>query len=104
MTMESIRRNHHDNHQYKKRSFLPSGISKPVNAGGTVHAEYKGTDIAALCVFRKKSAEGSLKVEIFKDNKPETVSETSQPYGIISLGKMPETNSLINQILGKILG
>ena len=80
------------------------GISKPVNVEGTVPAEYKGTGFAALCVFRKKSAEGTLKVEVLKDNKTEALTETSQPYGVISAGKMPDQDSIINRILGKILG
>ncbi|MCX5857621.1 MAG: hypothetical protein NTZ57_06900 [Deltaproteobacteria bacterium] len=80
------------------------GLPKPVNVEGTVPAEYKGNGLAALCMIRKTTVEGSLKVEIFKDDKVVSTSETTQPYGIISLGKIPETKSIINQVLGKILG
>ena len=86
-------------------SFVGTGaIPEPVNIEGTAPAEYKGNGIAALCMFRKITAEGSLKVEILKEDKVVSSTGTTQPYGIISLGKIPETNSIINQILGKILG
>ncbi len=79
-------------------------IPKPVEVKGNVPAEYKGKGAAAACVFRKITAEGTLKVEILKGEKVVASSETTAPYGIITLGKMPDKDSIINQILGKILG
>jgi hypothetical protein len=80
------------------------GIPKPVNVESVVPVEFKGKGIAAVCVFRKTTAEGTLKVEILKDGKIVSSSEITQPFGIISLGKVPYTDSLINKILGVILG
>lgn len=79
-------------------------IPGPVEVKGTVPAEYKGKGVAAACVFRKTLAEGTLKVEILKGKDAVASAETAAPYGIITLGKMPDKNSIINQILGKILG
>jgi hypothetical protein len=81
-----------------------SEIPKPVNAEGKVPAEYTGKGVAAVCVIRKTEAGGTLKVEITQGDKVIATSETAEPYGIISLGKIPEKTSIINQILGKILG
>lgn len=81
-----------------------AGVPKPVNIEGAVPLEYKGKGVAAVCVFRKKTADGTLKVEILKDEKVAAMSETTQPFGIVSLGKIPDTNSIINKILGMILG
>jgi hypothetical protein len=78
-------------------------IPRPVEVKGTVPAEYKGKGAAAACVFRKVSTKGTLKVEILKGEKVVATSETTAPYGIITLGKMPEKDSIINQMLGKIL-
>lgn len=80
------------------------GIPKPVNVEFVVPIEYKGKGVAAVCLFRKTTAEGTLKVEILKDEKVISSSETKQPFGVVSLGKIPDTNSLINKILGVILG
>ena len=81
-----------------------TGVPKPVNVKMVVPAEYKGKEVAAVCVFRKPTAEGTLKVEISKDGKVESSSETTQPMGVITLGKIPDTNSIINKILEIILG
>jgi hypothetical protein len=79
-------------------------MPRPVQVKGAVPMEYKGNGIAAACVFRKTSAEGTLKVEILKGQAVVSSMETAAPYGIITLGKMPDKDSIINQILGKILG
>ena len=79
-------------------------IPMPVQVKGTVPVEYKGKGVAAACVFRKTSAAGTLKVEILKGQAVVSSMETAAPYGIITLGKMPDKDSIINQILGKILG
>jgi hypothetical protein len=79
-------------------------LPKPVQVTGTVPAEYKGKGVAAACVFRKTAVEGTLKVEILKGQAVVSSMETATPYGIITLGKIPDTQSIINQILGKILG
>lgn len=81
-----------------------AGVPKPVHVDAVVPVEYKGSGVAAVCVFRKINAEGTLKVEILRDGKVISVSETAQPFGIISLGKAPDANSIINKILGIILG
>lgn len=86
-------------------SFIGTGgIPKPINIEAVAPAEYKGNGVAAVCVFRKTTAEGTLKVEILKDDKVVSTSETTQPFGVISLGKVPDTNSIINKILGAVLG
>jgi hypothetical protein len=79
-------------------------LPMPVQVKGAVPAEYKGKGVAAACVFRKTSAEGTLKVQILKREEVVASSETAAPYGIITLGKIPDKESIINQILGKILG
>jgi hypothetical protein len=79
-------------------------MPKPVQVKGAVPMEYKGKGMTAICVFRKTTAEGTLKVEILKDQSVVSSMETAAPYGIITLGKMPDKDSVINQILGKILG
>lgn len=80
------------------------GAPKPVNVKAVVPAEYKGKGVAAVCVFRKTNAEGALKIEILKDGKVESSSETTQPMGVVTLGKIPDTNSIINKILSIIPG
>lgn len=80
------------------------GVPRPVSIEAVVPAEYKGKGVGAVCVFRKTTAEGTLKVEILKDGKVVSTSETEQPFGVVSLGKVPDTNSIINKILGMILG
>ncbi|MEN6320945.1 MAG: hypothetical protein ABFD82_19595 [Syntrophaceae bacterium] len=78
-------------------------LPKPVQVKGAVPAEYKGKGVAAACVFRKTSNEGALKVEIIRGQTVVSSSETSSPFGIITMGKIPDKASIINQILGKIL-
>lgn len=79
-------------------------IPMPVQVKGTVSKEYKGKGVAAACVFRKTSTEGKLKVEILRGEAVVSSSEASAPFGIITSGKIPDKESIINQILGKILG
>jgi len=81
-----------------------TSLQKPVHVDGVVPVEYNGKGLAAACVFRKTTAEGALKVEILKDGKVISEAETAQPFGIISLGKLPDANSILNRILGMILG
>lgn len=81
-----------------------SATPKPISVEAVVPMEYPGKGLAAVCVFRKTTAEGSLKVEIVKDSKVISEAETTQPFGMISLGKAPDANSIINKILGMILG
>ena len=80
------------------------GIPKPIYIETIVPIEYQGRGIAAVCVVRKTTDAGTLKVEILKDGKVVSASETTQPFGVVSLGKIPDTNSIINKILGAILG
>jgi len=81
-----------------------AGMPKPTNVEEVVPVEYNGKGVAAVCVFRKTTAEGALKVEILKDEKVVSSSETAQPFGVITLGKIPDTNSIINKIIGIIMG
>ncbi len=81
-----------------------TNLQKPVHVDAIVPMEFKGKGIAAACMFRKVTAEGTLKVEILKDGKVISQVETAQPFGIVSLGKVPDANSMINKILGMILG
>ena len=81
-----------------------TGVPNPVHVDAVVPMEYSGRGVAAGCVFRKTTAEGTLKVEILKDGKVASSMETTQPFGVITLGKAPDTNSIINKILGMILG
>ena len=79
-------------------------MPKPVQITGKAPAGYTGKGLAAACVIRKTTAEGTLKVEILHGKEVVSTAETAAPYGIITIGKIPDTNSIINQILGKILG
>ncbi|MCK9195506.1 MAG: hypothetical protein M0P16_00820 [Syntrophales bacterium] len=79
-------------------------MPKPVQVTGKIPAEFSGKGLAAACVIRKTTVEGTLKVEIMHGKEVVSTAETAAPYGIITLGKIPDTNSIINQILGKILG
>lgn len=80
-------------------------LPKPVEVKkGVVLAEYKGKGMAAACVFRKTTADGTMKVEIMKGQEIVSSSETAAPFGIITLGKIPDGQSIINQLIGKILG
>jgi hypothetical protein len=78
-------------------------LPEPVNAQGVIPIEYKGRGGIALCNFRKLTTEGSLKVEILKNGKVISESETSLPYGFVSLKTpIPEKNTIITQIMRKL--
>ena len=79
-------------------------VPKPISVKGVVPMEYKGKGIAAACVIRKTNTEGQLKVEILKGQGVVSSAETAAPFGIITLGKIPDAQSIINKILGIILG
>ena len=79
-------------------------MPKPVQVTGKAPGEYTGKGLAAACVIRKTTAEGTLKVEILRGKDVVSTSETAAPFGVITLGKIPDTTSIINQLIGKILG
>lgn len=81
-----------------------AAVPKPVSVSGNAPQEYAGKGMAAACLIRKTTAEGTLKVEILKGREVVASGETAQPFGIITIGKIPDKNSIINQLLGKILG
>lgn len=86
-------------------SFVGMGeIPKQVQVEAVVPVEYKGKGVAAVCIFRKMTTGGTLKVEILKEEKVVSTSETTQPFGIVSLGKIPDTDSIINKMSRAILG
>jgi hypothetical protein len=87
-------------------AFVATGeVPKPQNVEGTIPAEYKGKGLTALCLFRKTTAEGTLKVEITRGDKVIATSETQAPMGFVSLTTPPpEAESLIGQILSRFLG
>jgi hypothetical protein len=77
----------------------------PVAVTGAVPSEYKGKGIMAICFLRSLSQSGSLKVEIFKGDKLISQSETSIPYGYVSMKTpLPEREAVISQLLRRILG
>ncbi len=79
-------------------------LPEPVNAQGVIPMEYTGKGVIALCSFRKLVENGSLRVEILKNGKVISESETSAPYGFLSLKTpIPEKNTIIAQIMRKIL-
>lgn len=79
-------------------------MPKPVQVNGKGSMKYTGKGLAAACVIRKTTSEGTLKVDILRGEEVVSTAETAAPYGIIALGKIPDTTSFINQIIGKILG
>jgi hypothetical protein len=80
-------------------------LPEPVNAHGVIPMEYRGRGAITLCSFRKLTERGSLKVEILKDGKVISESETSIPYGFVSLKTpIPEKNTIIAQIMRKVFG
>ena len=87
-------------------SFVAAGSTPvPQNVEGTVPIEYQGKGVMALCLFRKTTIEGSLKVEIFKGEKMLIGGETVVPYGVVSLKTpVPGTDNIIIQILKKFIG
>jgi hypothetical protein len=68
-----------------------NGQSTSESVAGTVPAEYSvtGTTRTRVSVvsveFQKKTEEGTLKVEILKDNEVIVSSETAAPYGVVSV-------------------
>ncbi len=87
-------------------SFVGLG-SKPVpqNVEGTIPGAYQGKGALALCLFRKTSLEGTLKVEILKGEEVIANGETAVPYGVVSLKTpAPKTENIVFQILKKIVG
>ena len=87
-------------------AFVATGeVPKPQNVEGTLPVEYQGKGLTALCLFRKTSGEGTLKVEIIRDGKVISASETQAPQGFVSLTTPPpETETIIGQILNRLLG
>jgi hypothetical protein len=84
---------------------MGDSLPAPINVRGTTSAEYKGKGVIAVCFFRKVTETGSLKVEIVKDGKVVSESVTNAPYGFVSMKTpLPETNSIIAQLLKKFLG
>jgi hypothetical protein len=79
-------------------------MPRPVQITGNAPAEFTGKGLAAACVIRKTTVEGAMKVEILRGKEVVSTAETVAPYGIITLGKIPDTNSIINKVLGKLLG
>jgi hypothetical protein len=86
-------------------AFVATGeVPRPQNVEGSVPVDYKGKGLTALCLFRKTSAEGTLKVEITRGGKVIATSETQAPMGFVSLTTPPpEAESLIGQILSRFL-
>lgn len=85
-------------------AFVAAGeVPKTQNVDGTVPVEYRGRGLTALCLFRKTSADGTLKVEIIRGDKVIATSETQAPMGFVSLTTPPpEAESIIGQILNRI--
>jgi hypothetical protein len=78
-------------------------LPEPINAQGIIPMEYKGKGAVALCSFRKLTKGGSLKVEILKDGKVISGSETSISYGVVSLKTpIPEKNAIFTQVMRKL--
>jgi len=79
-------------------------VPKPQNIKGSVPVQYRGKGVSALCLFRKTSSDGTLKVEIIKGGKVVSASETKSPMGVISLATPPpKVESFIGQVLNKFL-
>jgi hypothetical protein len=87
-------------------AFVVAGaVPTPLNVEGTLPVEYQGKGLTALCLFRKTSVEGTLKVEIIRDGKVIAASETQAPQGFVSLTTPPpETETIIGQILNRLFG
>jgi hypothetical protein len=80
-------------------------LPEPVNAQGVIPMEYRGKGDIALCNFRKLTENGSLKIEILRDGKVLSESETSIPYGFVSLKTpIPEKNTITTQLMRKVFG
>lgn len=61
------------------------GASTSKSVEGTVPAEYNLRGIIVSCTFQKQSEKGNLRVDIFKDGTGVSQSETSAPYGVVSV-------------------
>jgi hypothetical protein len=93
--------------KFKGHFAISTTVSNPdlQNVSGTVPAQYQGKGLMALCLFRKTVPAGSLKVEIFKNEKVLTQGETLLPYGFVSLKTpIPGSDSLILQFLKRFFG
>jgi hypothetical protein len=58
---------------------IPKAVQ--VNGNGTV--VYTGNVLAAGCIIRKTTSEGTLKVEIIRGKDVVSTSETAAPFGVI---------------------
>lgn len=87
-------------------SFVALGSTPvPQNVEGTVPSEYRGKGVISLCLFRKTTLEGTLKVEILKGEEIIAKGETAVPLGVVSLKTpAPKTENIVMQILKKIVG
>ena len=80
-------------------------LPEPIDTHGVIPMEYSGKGAIALCSFRKLTEEGSLKIEILKNNMVISESETSLPYGFVSLKTpIPEKNTIIEQFMREVFG
>jgi len=64
-------------------------IHKRIDIEGIVPAKYNGKGAVVICHFQKTSKEGTLKVEILKNDKAISHAETLVPYGEIYLKTSP---------------
>jgi hypothetical protein len=87
-------------------SILGAGSQpEPLSVTGAVPSEYKGKGIMAIAFFRSLAQDGSLKVEILKEDKIITQSDTSTPYGYVSMKTpLPEKEAVISRLLRRVLG
>ena len=80
-------------------------LPEPIDTHGVIPMEYRGKGAIVLCSFRKLTKEGSLKVEILKDGKAISESETSISYGFVSLKTpIPEKKTIIAQVMRRVFG
>ena len=61
------------------------GQSTSKSVDGTVPAQYSVIGIIVSVVFQKQAEEGTLKVEILKDDQVIASSETTAAYGVVSV-------------------
>jgi hypothetical protein len=93
--------------KFKGHYAIAATVSNPdlQNVAGTVPAQYQGKGAMALCLFRKTSPGGSLKVEILKDEKVVAQGESIVPYGVVSLKtSLPGKDNILIQILKRFSG
>lgn len=80
-------------------------LPEPINVHGVVPGEYNGKGAVAMCYFRKLDEKGFLKVEILKDGKILSESETNIPYGFVSLKTpLPERNTILDCVIKRVFG